>query len=396
MEKKKILLSVTYLKEIGGISTAAYNLINEINNKYDVTLCVPCDFISEKYVLPSNIRIIRGSEYLCDIITDRKFLKHQTIIRKFYRNARRIFNHYFLKGRLIPKKIEGIKIDGKFDVAIAFADFTYDSRQRKCFDYDLVLKQVNAKKKIAWIHNDPDRLGWTKNLIEKRLVKFDAVVNVSEYCKLRFDSLAPEFASKSFVVYNMYDIDKINMLSEMGKNPYLHNGKIHFVTVARIQREQKRIDRIIETCKKLVDAGYDNFDWTLVGSSPEIQLLKDYTIELGLSSVIYFAGLQKNPYPYFKYADASILASDYEGLSMTIKESQILNTPTLVTNFGAAKESIEIDKQGLICEKTDVGFYDMIKSILDNPTKLKEYKKHLINNKITNDLALKQFNSLVN
>ncbi len=396
MKQKKLLLSVTYLKEIGGISTAAYNLINEIHDKYDVTLCVPCNFISEKYVLPSDIRIIRGSEYLCDIITDRKFLKHQTIVRKLRRNVRRIFNHYILKGSLIPKKIEGIKVDGEFDVAIAFADFTYNHKQRKCFDYDLVLKNVAAKKKIAWIHNDPDKLGWTKALIETQLANFDAIVNVSEYCKLRFDSLAPEFAAKSFVVYNMYDIDKINQLSEQEYNPYLDNGKIHFVTVARIQREQKRIDRIIDTCKKLIDAGYDNFDWTMVGSSPEIQLLKDYATELGLSSVIHFAGLQKNPYPYFKYADASVLASDYEGLSMTIKESQILNTPTLVTNFGAAKESIEIDKQGLICKKTDDGFYDMIKSILDSPSKLKEYRNYLKKHKTTNDLALKQFNLIVN
>lgn len=395
MKKKKILLSVTYLKEIGGISTAAYNLINQIHEKYDVTLCVPCDFISDKYVLPQDIKIIRGSKYLCDVITDRKFLNHQSLFRKIYRNIRRVFNHYFFRGRLIPKKIKGIKVNGEFDVAIAFTDFSYDSKQRKCFDYDLVLNQVNAKKKIAWIHNDPDMQGWTRELIKSRLSDFDAIVNVSEYCKSRFDALMPEYKSKSFVVYNTYDIENIMRLSGQMDNPYNDNGKIHFVTVARIQRNQKRIDRIINTCKKLVDAGYDNFDWTFVGSSPELQLLKDYVANLGLNSIIHFAGSQVNPYPYFKYADASVLSSDYEGLSMTIKESQILNTPTLVTNFGAAKESIENGKQGLICDKNDEGFYDMIKVVLDYPGKLNAFRNYLKNNRVTNELALFQFDSIL-
>lgn len=395
MSKKKILLSVTYLKEIGGISTAAYNLINEIHDKYDLTICTPCDFISEKYSLPQDIRIVRGAKYLCDVMIEREYLSGQNYLRKIRRNVRRLINHYIFKGKFIPKSIENINVDGEFDVAIAFADSAYDSKQRKCFDYDLVLKKVNAKKKIAWIHNDPDRLGWTRELVKDRLVDFDAVVNVSEYCKSRFDALVPEFASKSFVVYNIYDLERIRQLSNQMDNPYPDNGKIHFVTVARIQREQKRIDRIIDVCKSLVDEGYDNFDWTLVGGSPELKSLKDYAASLGLTSVINFVGLQKNPYPYLKYADASVLSSDYEGFGMTVKESQILNTPTLATNFGAANENIESEKQGLICEKTDEGFYNMIKTILDHPQKLKEYRDYLICNQVTNDTALDQFDSIL-
>ncbi len=395
MPKKKILISVTYLKEIGGISTAAVNLLNEIHDKYDITLCVPCDFISEKYQLPNDIKVISGSKYLCDIITDRKFLWQQSLLRKMIRNIRRLSNHYIFRGRLIPKALKEIKVAGEYDAAIAFADFAYNSKQRKCFDYEIVLNQVRAKKKIAWIHNDPEKLGWDKSLIEQKLSGFDTIVNVSKYGKKIFDEMAPQFSKKSSVVYNFYNIEKIKYLSTQFQNPFANNGKIHFVTVARIQREQKRIDRIIYTCKRLSKAGYKNFDWTLVGSSSEIEYLKNLVSELGLSSIIKFAGLQKNPYPYFRYADASVLSSEYEGLSMTLRESQILYTPILLTNFGAAKEAVENGKQGIICDNNKEAFYNMIKSVLDKPICLSIYREYLKKNQISNEVALHQFDSLL-
>ena len=122
---KKVLLCVNCLKDIGGISTAASNLINEIHNKYNVTLCLTSNYISPNYQLPSNVRIVSGSNYLRDVIMDRAVLTGQSWGQKVIRNVRRLLNHYILKTKGIEWALSRIKIEGQFDVAIAFSDYRY-------------------------------------------------------------------------------------------------------------------------------------------------------------------------------------------------------------------------------------------------------------------------------
>lgn len=392
---KKVLISVNYLKDIGGIGTAALNLLDEIHDLYDVTLCVPSNFISPKYKIPENIKIIQGSNYLRDVIVERSFLSGQNVFQKILRNIRRVLNHYVIKTCGIEYALKNIKIEGQYDVAIAFADFAYDNKSRKCFDYYVVLNNVEAKKKIAWIHNEPTKLGWTKDLVKKELIGFDVVVNVSKDCKRVFDKIIPEFIDKSAVVYNMYNIKNIKSKAETGRKLYEGTDKIHLVTVARIQIKQKRIDRIIETCRRLKEEGISNFDWTLVGSSPEIDTLKEQVNSFDLQGIIRFAGLQSNPYPYMKQADAFVLSSEYEGFGMAVKESQILQTPTFATKFGAALEAIEDGKQGEVCDNSTEGLYNMIKTLVSQPQKLSYYRQYLHDQPVDNLTAKVQFDSII-
>lgn len=391
---KKILLCVNCLKDIGGISTAASNLINEIHDKYEVTLCLTSNYISPNYQLPSNVKIIVGSNYLRDVIMDRAVLAGQSWWQKLIRNVRRLLNHYVLRTKGIEWALSRIKIDEQFDVAIAFSDYRYSLALCKCYEYDVVLNNVSARKKIAWIHNDPIKLGWTKKLAISRLSNFDIIVNVSEKCKEIFDGIVPELKNKSYVVYNMYDIKKILAQSILGDVLYTDKNKIHFVTVARIQTEQKRIDRVIETCRRLMEEGLINFDWTLVGSSSELGSLMEKVNVLKLDHLIRFVGLQANPYPYLKQADAFVLTSSYEGYGMTVREALILGTPAFITNYGAAIEVVENGKQGEICKNSTDGVYKMIRSVLQAPNKINRYREYILHNPIDNTKALGQFDDI--
>lgn len=392
---KKILVSVNCLKDIGGIGTAAINLLNEIHKHYDVTLCVPSNFISEKYSIPSEVKVIHGSSYLRDVIIDRNDLSDQNIFQRLRRNIRRVFYHYIFGAKAVEKALKNICVDGEYDVAIAFADYAYSSKDRKCFDYFVVLNNVRAKKKVAWMHNDPQKLGWTRDLVKSRMSDFDVIVNVSSDCKRILDEMVPEFEPKSKVVYNMYDIQKIRTRAESVQSLYADNGKIHFVTVARIQVLQKRIDRIIEVCRRLKLAGYSNFDWTLVGSGADMDTFMHQVECNELQEFVRFVGLQTNPYPYMKQADAFVLSSDYEGFGMTVKEAQILNVPTFVTNFGPANETMKIGKQGEICENSTDGLFSMIQKIVQHPEKLSAYREFLMKHPVDNSEALTQFDGIV-
>ena len=390
----KILISVYCIKDIGGISTSITNLLKEIHDKYDVSLCVPSNYICPRYDIPKNVTIVPGSNILRDATINSKYLSGQNVLHKikryFIRAAKRVLPRFALVNYCLDK----IKISGVYDVAIAFADEGFDKRYKVGGeDYRIILNNVRAKRKIAWIHNDPKKLGWTPKLCEQELGRFDAIVNVSKECKDRFDEIMPSYINKSWLVYNMYDIERIKRLSITDKKLYC-DDKIVFVTVARINFNQKKMNRIVEVCERLIKDGYNGFVWNIVGDGPDRVALQNQIDEKGLNDCIVIQGHKSNPYPYIKQADAFVLTSLYEGLPMTIKEAEILGTPILTTNFGSAHEAVKHNYQGLIGENTSEGVFRMIKSILDNPSKLVDFKKYLEANPVTNKMALSQFEAV--
>lgn len=390
----KLFVSVYCLKEIGGISTAAYNLLYEIADKYDVTLCVLSDYIGENFVIPKSIKLIKGSSKLGMATISRSMLDCQSVSKKSLRNYYRIVRR-LQKEKFIYRCLDSIIIDEEFDAAIAFSDLKFiTANGYEYYDYYFVLNRIKAKRKIAWVHNNPKYLGYKHDDTLKRFERFDGIVNVSFDCKGIFDNIVPEYTFKSFVVYNMYNIDGIKQKSRE-YDVQRDNNMLRFVTVARVSNRQKRIDRIVSVCKKLDDDGYNNFEWIIVGDGPDRLELEETVKNEHLESLVKFVGLKHNPYPYMLTADAFVLTSLYEGLPMTVREAQILDCPTLTTSFGAASEAIDEFKNGEICENSEEGVYKMIRSILDNPEKLTGYRDYLIKNSFTNEKSLLQLKNIL-
>ncbi len=388
----KIFISVILLKDIGGISTSTTNLLSEIANKHDVTLCVLGDYISTDIKLPENVKIIKGSGILRDCYCDKAILSNQTIMQKIIRNGRKLIHRIIGTEKMVNCAIKKVKAPGEYDVAIAYSNDIYSETGKFIAGgvNSFVLKNVNAKKKVSWVHNDAKKLGFTKENCIKMFSDYDAIVNVSYDCKGVFDKIIPEYTDKSFVVYNMYDLDTIKKKADE-HNPYENNGKVHLVTVARLYNHQKRIDRIIEAVTRLKNEGYENFDWTIVGDGGDRAMLEALIEENGVGDIITLAGLKQNPYPYMKHADAFVLTSAYEGYGMTIKEAQILGTPAFITEFGPAHEAVVNGTDGIICDNSVDGVYDMIKEVLDDKKIISDLRKNLEENPITNEKALKQF-----
>lgn len=390
----KILVSLYCIKEIGGISTSAYNLLHEISGRYDVSLCVLSNYVGSSFVLPEQIKIVNGSDKLGMATILRSLLDKQNILKKVIRNYYRLVRR-IRKEQFIYNCINSISVPEEYDAALAFTDLTFPTKNGFDFyDYYFVLNRVKAKRKIAWIHNNPSYLGYKHDDCDRFFKDFDGVVNVSYDCKKIFDSIIPEYSKKSFVVYNMYNINEI--AKKASANVISHpEGKVHLVTVARISNQQKRIDRIVNVCRKLINEGLNQFEWIIVGDGEDRQSLQNIVDNEHMDTVVKFVGLKKNPYPYMKAADAFVLSSLYEGLPMTVKEAQILGCPAFTTSFGAATEAIKDKENGEICENSEEGLYLMIKSIILNPQKLKTYRDYLVKNPITNEVALSQLKQVV-
>lgn len=393
----KIFISVVMIKDIGGISTSILNLLSKISPENDITLCVFADYISPDIKLPENIKLIKGSEFLRDCYSDRNMLKSQTMTQMATRNIRRFIRRARGTEAVVNREIKKIKVPGEYDVAICYSNDIYDKEGKLAAGgvNAFIAEQVKAKCRVSWVHNDARNIGFTKELCIKMFENYDAIVNVSNDCKKVFDEIIPKYADKSFVVYNMYDIDNIKKQAE-AYIPYEDNGKIRFVTVARLYNHQKRIDRIIEVVSRLKEEGYENFDWTIVGEGGDRPAIEAMIEEKGVAHLVHLTGLKQNPYPYMKGADAFVLTSAYEGYGMTIKEAQILGTPALVTEFGPAHEAVTEGIDGMICNNSTDGVYGLIKKVLDNRSILEELNAKLEENPVTNEKAIKQFYEVCN
>lgn len=390
--KKTLFISVQKIIDQGGISASIQNLLNEIHDEYDITLCPIEDYISPNANIPSDIIILRGSSLIRDAVSDSRLLSHQSFFHKLLRYGARVLRRCLGMDFIINWGIKQIRVPCEdFDAAIAFSGDLYrNGHITRGGEYQLISRVVRAKRKVAWVHNDIRRLGFNHEICLKAFCQFDSIVSVSYDNKSILDEMVPEYKEKSYVVYNTYNLTRIVKMGNNGNNPYEENGKIHFVTVARLSVKQKRQDRIIKASGRLKREGFSNFDWYLVGGG-ERDELEQMVKDNDVADIIHFTGQQTNPYPYMKNADAFVLTSLYEGYGMTNKEAQVLGVPTLITNYSAANEVVEVGKQGDICENSSEGVYQMIKHYLQYPEELDVYRKYLKEYPVTNELALRQF-----
>ena len=63
---------------------------------------------------------------------------------------------------------------------------------------------------------------------------------------------------------------------------------------------------------------------------------------------VIILGKKSNPYPYIKACDIYVQPSRYEGKSITVRESQILCKPVVVTNYTTASSQIQNGIDGVI------------------------------------------------
>lgn len=393
----KIFISILSLETIGGISTACLNMLNEIANIHDVTLCISGNYKNSEIVLPESINVVKGSNMFHACFVNKRYFKNYGLLSLcviyYYRLLMKIFGGEFIIKRALRK----FKVVGNYDVAIAYSNDIYDVNGHITVggDYDLVLNCVTAKNKIAWVHNDLPKIGFTSDIAYEVFKDFDGIVNVSEAGKKILDNMVPAYRDKSYVVYNMYNIEKILHLSKDNEHSLkFGRDKIHFVTVGRLSTYQKRMDRIMKSVQKLVCEGFTNFDWLIVGDGPNKDDYQCLIDKYSIGSYVKLVGHKTNPYPFYKNCDAFILTSQFEGLPMVVREAQILDCPCLITNFASSSEAVQDGLNGIICENSTDGVYNMVKSVLINPQVLENFRAHLRNFPVNNELSLMQFDKI--
>ena len=380
---KKMLFIMSNLN-CGGAEKALVSLLKTIDySKYEVDLLL---FRHEGIFLkqvPKEVNILPepfGYKYydMSSIKAIKELLK-QGRVGDAIRKIKAIFIY---KSEKDTYKMFG-KLNKKYDVAIGYLE---NNPIYYCVD------NVDANKKIGFIHNDYDKLGL--NPIGDRFYfnKLDNIVTVSEECAEVLKNRFPEYRDKVRVMHNIVSPSVIN---EMAKEKIeMNNAEINLATVGRLNY-QKGYDMAIEACKKLVEKGYD-IRWNVLGEGEERSNLESLIKKYKLEDRFVLLGIKENPYPYVQNSDIYVQTSRFEGKSIAIDEAKILNKPILVTNFTTVRDQISDGVNGLIVDMNVDSIVDGLETLIKDSNLRNKLKKNLANEELGTENEIEVFYSLCN
>lgn len=346
-KNKKILIYIPSFT-IGGTISSLSALLASIDPSR-----VAIDVYSRSHLGPcrahlTNCRILKENLWLSSVVRSRGF------VMKLLSYGVQLIIHICAALRINLTKFTyrmGGRIIGsdKYDAVIAY--------QEAVASY---VSYMPAKKRIAWIHCDYERLVDENPMAKKnnQFHLFDNIVCVSQSAMAAFDRVFPDLAERTSYIYNIVDDNKIKELVSHSKpvnSDFLTDRKT-IVSVGRYD-DVKQFDMIPSIASRIKELTATPFRWYIIGAANggdnEKKVgdrIKEYHVE---DEVIIYPA-QKEVYPYIGAADILVNTSRSETFSMVIFEARALNVIPVMNNIPVAEEVIENGKDGIVCSMNDM------------------------------------------
>lgn len=358
--RKKIIFVCNNL-HIGGIQRSLVNLLSEISGRYDVTLFLFS--LEGDYTVPENVRVIAANRAVRILGMSQAEANAAGFLTGIWRGAFAALTR--ITGCALPFRIlTGFqKLPEEYDAAVSFM-------QKSAFRYfyggcnEFVIRSVRAKRKISFVHCDFEHYFGNNRYNRAFYRNFDVIACVSDSCRAVFNRVCPELSPKTAVVHNCFDYDEIRSLSEE-YTARRTEGRLNLFTAARLSPE-KGILRMMGILQGLKEQGL-SFVWRIAGDGEQMEECRAECQSRGLSDCVHFLGLFNNPYPYFKAADLILVPSYDEAAPMVFGEAAALGVPVLTTNTVSAVELVQKRNAGFVCENSEEGIRQTLKTLLENP-----------------------------
>lgn len=363
MKKGRILVVMHYL-EIGGAETALIGLLNALDpNRVEADLFLHDHRGEMMQFVPSWVNVLpaikqytvlerpitelvrRGfwgiavARLLAKVISRRAYAKSKSEVP----NASEFHYMASLTTPLLPR----INPDVTYDLAISFLS-----------PHQVVLKKVNAKRKVAWIHTDYTRI-WIDRAAEQKVWGgYDQIVSISPDVTKRFVEVFPSLATKIVEIENILSPKFVRQratLDDLQEDELWCSGASNSVRLLSVGRfcEAKNYDNVSDICRRIVSRGID-VKWFIIGYGNE-SLIRQRIDEAGMQDRVIILGKRSNPYPYIKACDIYVQPSRYEGKSVTVREAQMLCKPVVVTDYPTAASQIGNGTDGVIVPMDNEG-----------------------------------------
>lgn len=383
---KKILI-VNNNMHIGGIQKALANLLCEVGGKYDITLLLFYKSGELKKDIGKNINIIYGNFFTRILGMTHAEAKKEGIFTFAWRSLWTLLTRVFKTKFTFNVLTKMQRLADEYDCAISFMQ----NGDEKVFYggcAEFVLNSVKSKNRVCFVHCDFLNSGANTLYNRKTLEKFDKTAAVSNSVAKRLLLAAPQLKGRVFTVRNCFDYKKMAYLSEEYEPNYTE-GTVNLFSAARLH-EEKGILRMIHILKRIDDMNI-NFIWRIAGDGPEKNEALKLIDDLRLNGKVVLLGNLENPYPYFKKSDIVVVPSYNEAAPMVFEEAKAFGTLIFTTDTASAKEMVEDENCGFVCENEDSKIKTALAGVLKN---YKPYKK--TPEKADNSKAAAEFDRIVN
>lgn len=386
---KKIII-VNNNMQIGGVQKSLCNLLWEIVDQYDITLYL-FNPVGEYFdQLPSNIevkaaaslfRYLGVSQGECRRLFDRMVRGGLAFLCK------RFGRSFVLHIMLLSQK----KLPEEYDVAISYLQ---NGRQQSFYGgaNEFVLKKVNAKKKISFLHCDYANCGANNTRNNILYNEFDKIAACSDGCRNAFLEVLPALESRCFTVKNCHRYQIIKELS--ADNPVTYKSvNFNVIVVGRLAHE-KAVDRAI----KAVAYGRTKqlpLSLHIIGDGNQMESLKELVTSLGIQDDVVFYGEQLNPYRFMTNADLLMITSYHEAAPMIIEEARIVGLPVLTVKTTSSDEMVRDNQCGWVCENSQEGLNRMLCMLASDTAVVAEITQRMRAATFDNQNAVKSFCNLV-
>ena len=343
------LLFVTASLGLGGSEKCMVEMIHRIDlNRFDVTV-LALMHVKTTYAFDPRVRVINGIPAFERLNMPMSIYARKAVYKgnlfELYRKSvywfctkikRDHVSKYFWKtlSRFIPEHGEA------YDVVIG-----YGQGLATFFAID---KVPNANKRILWVNTDLKNAGYDIDYMRQFYLSADIVAADSEHGKHYLAELYPEKAKQVVCFQNMLNNDEILRAAQAQMVLSMDNSKVKVLTVGRIV-EAKALHLAVEAAAILKERKIP-FNWYFIGDGNLKTSIEKLIHKLSVQDCVHLLGIQKNPYPWFANCDVYVQTSIYEGSCMVINEALIFAKPVVSTNFPAAYEKIQDEKNGLICD----------------------------------------------
>lgn len=364
---KKNIIFVSTALWIGGIESALVNLLNSIDyNKFNVTCLITYNYTDMAHRLPKECNlIIADRDKLISFKEPYKYSRLFHLLEK-PQNASSLrlliwkilcFLFKGIEAHLYAGYVKKQMAESKFDTAIIYSDVVCET----------AVKGIDADKYLLFYHHGAmrkvyhDKYGYKKS---------ERIIAVSQSQADALKDFRPRYKNKIIAINNIIDVDDIKNRAKEAVNIDFSEDKFNIVSCGRLSPE-KGMDLAVNACKILIDNGYTNFKWWVVGGGPIEKDLATQIKNLRVKNHIELLGMQSNPYPFIAKSHLLVQPSRFEGHSVAIMEAKILNIPIIATK-AAAKEQIQDGVNGILCDTNSVSIAQAIEKVFTDKELLKK------------------------
>lgn len=332
----------------GGAEKVLVNLVNNMDKcKFDITVqTLFAGGVNEQYLS--------------------KDIKYKSYYKKIFRGNIHYFKLY--SPEFLYKKF----IKDHYDVIVSYLEGPTARIVSGC--------PYKDTKLVSWIHveqHTPKVLSQafrSFNEAKKCYNRFDNTICVSEYVKNDFTQIL-NFDKPIEILFNTNETKQIIEASNEKIEDYIFDKKVKTIVAIGTLKKSKGFDRLIKIHKKLIDDGVLH-KVIVLGRGSEKDNLDNLIDKLNVKDTFKLLGYNTNPYKYIKNSDLFVCTSVAEGFSTAATEALILGTPVVTVEVSGMKEMLgEHGEHGIVTDNNDEALYKGIKTMLNTPGMLDDYKK---------------------